>query len=130
MPVKINWLEEGRGVEFIASGVVTGAEIIAANRQIYQRGKLSKLRYKIVDRTGCTEYLLTSKEVETIADQDREAALVNPEIRMALVSTTPLQYGMSRVWQAHIDDTGLKTAIFEDRGRAEKWLSEQSAAKK
>ena len=122
MPVRINWLDEGRGVEFISAGKVTGAEIIAANKQIYQRANLLKLRYKIVDRTHCTEYLVTNEEVIIIADQARKAALVNPGIIMALVSTTPLQYGVSRVWQAYLDDSGLKTAIFEDRASAEEWV--------
>jgi|GEM_PF-6325078 len=54
MPVQSNFLEEGIGVEFITSGVLTGEEIIAANQELYTRENLLRLRYKVIDRTSCT----------------------------------------------------------------------------
>jgi len=35
MPIQINYLDKGTGIEIIASGIVTGEEIINANKEIY-----------------------------------------------------------------------------------------------
>lgn len=122
MAVTFNWLEGGLGVEFISAGIVTGGEIIEVNRRIYRPEHLARLRYKIIDRTRCTEYLVSNREVEIIAGQDREAARINSQILIALVSTTPLQFGVTRVWQSLVDDSGLRTEIFVDRASADAWL--------
>jgi len=122
MPVQINFIEDGFGVEFISSGIVTGSQIIQANEKIYTHEILSRLNYKIVDRTNCTEYNVTTKDIQIIASQDRKAAKINPNIIIALISTTPLQYGMSRMWEAYVDETGFQVEIFKDRGNANKWI--------
>jgi hypothetical protein len=125
MPVQIKFIEDGLGVEFISSGIVTGNEIIQANEKIYTHEILPRLKYKIVDRTHCAEYNVTTTDIQIIAGQDRKAAKINPNIIIALVSTTPLQYGMSRMWETYVDETGFQMGIFKDRGSANTWLRDK-----
>jgi hypothetical protein len=122
MPVQINFIEGGLGIEFISSGIVTGSEIIQSNEKIYTREILPRLKYKIIDRTNCTEYNVTTKDIQIIASQDRKASQINPNIIIAIISTTPLQHGMSRMWEAYVDETGFQMELFKDRGSADKWL--------
>lgn len=123
MPVKINILENGSGIEFISSGVVKGIDIINANNKIYTPEHLARLRYKIIDRTTCTEYLVTSDEMRRIADQDIEASKINRSITIILVSPTKLQYGMTRMWQVLSDETGWKSEIFDTRENANDYIN-------
>lgn len=123
MPVKINILENGTGIEFIASGIVTGKEIIAANKKIYTAEHLSGLKYKIIDRTACTDYLVTTEEMQDIADQDLQASKTNNKITIVLVSPTPLQYGMTRMWQLLSDETQWKSEIFKTRKDADEYIN-------
>jgi hypothetical protein len=127
MSIKINYLRDGEGIEFIAFGGVTGTEVIEANKKIYNRGNLLRLKYKIVDRTNCTEYLVKAEEIQIIAEQEKEAAKVNPNFIIALISSSTLQYAMSRMWQLYVEanESGLRTAVFKDRKSAEKWIKEQ-----
>lgn len=125
MPIQIIYIDEGIGVEFIASGVVTGADIIAANKEIYRNENFSKQRYQIVDRTKCTKFDVSHEEIMIIAEQDKIAAKTNPNIIIALISVSPLQYGISRMYQAYVGDEGFLTEVFRDRNSAEKWLEEQ-----
>jgi myo-inositol-1-phosphate synthase len=90
MPIDINCLDGGTGIGFIASGVVTGTEVIEANKKIYNRKNLLRLRYKIIDRTNCTEYRVTPEDIQVIAEQDKEAAKVNSNVVIALISPTAL----------------------------------------
>lgn len=123
MPVKINILENGAGIEFISSGIVTGKEIIEANRKIYTPEQLTKLKYKIIDRTTCKEYLVTNEEMRIIANQDIQASKINRNITIILVSPTKLQYGMTRMWQALSDETGFKSEIFTNRESADDYIN-------
>jgi hypothetical protein len=125
MPIQIKYIDNGIGVEFIGSGVVTGADIIAANKEIYRNENFLKHRYKIIDRTECTKYQASKEEIIIIAEQDKVAARTNPNIIIAFISTLPLQYGISRMYQAYVGDNGFLTEIFRDRKSAEKWIEEQ-----
>jgi hypothetical protein len=125
MPIQIKYVDEGIGVEFIGLGVVTGADIIAANKEIYRNENFHRQRYQIVDRTYCTKYEVSHKEIIIIAEQDKAAAITNPNIVIALISTSPLQYGISRMYQAYVGDEGFLTEVFQDRKSAEKWIEEQ-----
>ena len=125
MPIQIKYIDSGIGVEFIGSGVVTGEDIIAANKEIYSNKNFSKQRYKIVDRTNCTEYKVSTVEIRIIAEQDKAAAKTNPNIIIALISTTDLQYGISRMYQAYVRDIGFLVEVFRNRKSAEEWVDSQ-----
>ena len=125
MPIQIKYIDGGIGVEFIGSGVVTGADIIAANKEIYRNENFSKQRYQIIDRTECTKYEVSHKEIIIIAEQDKVAAKTNPNIIIAFISTSPLQYGISRMYQSYVGDEGFLTEVFRDRKSAKRWIEEQ-----
>jgi hypothetical protein len=118
----VNYLENGYGIEIIASGTVTGEEIIDAHKEIYKKETLKKLRYKIVDRTDCTKYQVYPDEIEKIAVMDDDASKINPNIIIAVISTTSLQYGMTRMWQAYLTNNLFITRNFSDRISADKWV--------
>jgi len=124
MPVQINTLQDGIGIEFISSDVVTGKEIIEANKKIYTRENLLRLKYKIIDRSTCTDYHVTPGEIKIIANQDIEASKINKNIVIVLVSPTALQYGMTRMWQVYADDIGFQSKIFKDRESAYEYINE------
>ena len=82
MPYQINYLQNGIGIELLVSGVITGKEVIEANKIIYSKENLQRLRYKLVDRTNCAETKVTSEEMENIAMQTIEAAKINKDFLM------------------------------------------------
>jgi hypothetical protein len=125
MPIQIKYIEGGLGVEFIGSDVVTGTDIIEANKEIYSNENFSRQRYQIVDRTNCAEFQVSNEEIRIIAEQDKAAAKTNPNIIIALISKTDLQYGISRVYSALVGDNGFLTEIFRDRKNAEEWIEKQ-----
>jgi len=125
MTIQINYPDNGIGIEIIASGVVTGEEIIKAQDEIYNEENLQKQKYQIIDRTHCTEYQVSSEDIERISDRDNRASEVNSYIIIAVVSSTPLQYGMTRMWQAYIREDRFVTKIFADRKSADEWIELQ-----
>lgn len=125
MPIQIKYINDGIGVEFMCSGIVTGADIIATNKEIYRNENFSRQRYQIVDKTKCAEYKVNNEEIRIMAEQDKAAAKTNPNVIIAFISPSPLQYGLSRMYQAYVGDNGFLTEIFRDRKSAEEWIEEQ-----
>ena len=122
MPIQINYLDKGTGIEIIASGIVTGEQIINANKEIYNEENLYKQRYQIIDRSHCSKYEVFAEEIEAIAEIDNQASEKNPNIIIALVSTTSIQYGMTEMWRAYLKNDLFVTRNFLDRESANKWI--------
>lgn len=125
MPIKIKYTEDGTGIIFIAFDVVTGKDIVEANKDIYSRKNFPKMKYKIADRTKCTEYLVKGSEVRMIAEQEKEASKINPDFIVALVSKSDHQYGMTRMYHAYMGDEGFLSEVFDDQESAKSWINEQ-----
>ena len=123
MPVDVNFLDDGAGVELIISGATTGKENIEANSKLYTKETLSRLKYKIIDRTACTEYRITSEEIQLLAQQNIQASRINNKFIIVFVSPTPEQYGMTRMWQVYVEESYLRTEIFKDRQSANEFIS-------
>ena len=125
MAIKINYLDGGEGIEILATGTVTGQEIIEEHKEIYNAENLKRQKYQIIDRTHCTKYLVSDEEVREIALIDKQASETNPNIIIAIVSSSDLQYGVSRAWQAHVQASKFLTRVFRDRISADAWIQEQ-----
>ncbi len=122
MTIEIHYTEDRIGLVFSAVGKVTGQDIIDAQEDVYNSAIFMHLKYWIVDRSQCTEYTVTAEDVARIAEMDNQAAKINPHLLVALVSETDLQFGISRMYEAHIDANGFKAMSFRDRATAEKWI--------
>ena len=125
MPIELKYVNDVAGVEFVCTGRVTGAEIIEANNSVYRHEGFVKLKYQLIDRTDCTDYQVSNAEIEQIARQDLEAAKINPNMIVVFVATTDLQYGLTRMYQAHVGNLGFETELFRDRSRAIQWLEDR-----
>ena len=123
MTIQVNYLENGIGIEIIASGIVTGEEVIEAHKEIYNKENLKKQKYKIIDRTDCTKYQVYPEDIEKIAEMDDEASRINPNLLIAVISTTSLQHGMTRMWQAYMKNNVFVTKNFLDRISADNWIN-------
>jgi hypothetical protein len=129
MAIEINYLDDGVGIEIVASGIVSGDEVLAAHKEIYSPENLSRQRYQIVDRTRCDYYCVRPDEIKKIAELDITAAKSNPNIRIAIVAPTDLQFGMSRMWQIYVQESPIVTKIFHNRQSADAWIQEQMSNK-
>ncbi len=127
MSVTVNFLEQGRGVEILAEGVVCAAEVLAASHRMYAEERLGRQRYQIIDKTRCTEYALTADDIAALAEMDIQASKINPDIVIAVVESAHLQFSLTELWQAHLEECPFRTQAFQSREQAEAWLAQQLA---
>ena len=125
MPIKTIYMEDGLGITYHAYDLVTGNEVINANEEAYSRKDFPERRYKIVDRTDCTEYRVGASEVKKIAEQEKDGAKINPDFIVALVSKTDHQFGMTRMYHAYMNDEGFISESFEDQESAMQWINKK-----
>ena len=123
MSVEVNLLEDS-GVELLATGTVYGAEIIKANEQLVNDESLHNIRYKLIDKSACTEYLVTAAEIEKVAELNHIFAKANPGIVVAIVESRTLQFSLTGLWQAIVKKVDLKNQNFYSREAALEWLAE------
>ena len=126
MGIEINLLEDGRGVEVLAEGVVQGWEIIDAHTRIYDERYLERQHYQVIDKSACTEYDVTADDIDAIAELDRKASIVNPDIVIAVIEASALQFSLTELWQAHLAECTFLTKSFRDRQSAVEWISENA----
>ena len=117
-------LEGGVGVEVLATGVVCGREILAAHREIYDKKHLSKQKYHLIDKSKCTEYDVTAHDIAAIVELDEEASKTNPNIVVAFIESETLQFSLTEVWQASVEDFVFKSKSFKDRNTALEWIEQ------
>jgi hypothetical protein len=125
MTIHINHIDNGVGIEIVASGIVTGEEIIEAHKEIYNETNLKNQKYQIIDRSHCKEYKVSSADVQQIAEIDKAASKSNPDIIIALISPTDIQFGMSRMWQTYVEESRFLSKVFRDSKSADEWIKKQ-----
>jgi len=124
MSIEVNVLDNGEGIEILATGIVYGREIIQAHSKIYDEKYLKSQKYHIIDKSKCTEYDVTAGDIEIIAELDEKASRINPNIIIAVIESESLKFTLTDVWQAYVKNYIFKTQAFSSREYALSWISE------
>ena len=122
MPIEIEYLHGGCGIEMIGKGVVSGKEIYDGNCIIYSGDTLSRHKYQIVNLGNVERVEVSQEEAVKLANQDIEASKTNPDIVIAVVADLNHAFGLGRMWEAHANKSGFKTRVFRKREEATAWI--------
>lgn len=120
MNVEIIW-EPPQGVVKRHFGHLTGKDVLAANIKIEADPRFDSLRYVINDFLGCTGVSISAPEIEEIAAIDSSAAIINPNIRIAMVATLPEVIVAANAY-ANDALTIYPTRVFYSMADARAWL--------
>jgi hypothetical protein len=132
MPIETKYVDGGLGVLLSGHGKVTGKDIISSNNQIFSsKETMIKNRYGLIDFSNITQYEVSTPEVEIIASQDKKASEYIPNAVVAVVAKKDFVFGMSRMWEIIVKNTGLhwEIMVFRDREEAEAWIKERTKEK-
>ena len=123
MTIKVKYLEEGQGIEFILSGVVHGSDIIEIHKEIHSPKVVAKLKFKIIDKSNVTENYVSVEEVKAISELDTNINDINGNIITAFISPNDLVRSLGDLWKEYIKDSSDSIRTFETREEANKWLA-------
>jgi hypothetical protein len=126
MPVRIKYLDNGLGAEFIGTGIVNGKDLIEATKNVFASAEnLKESRYGLLDFSGVDFFNLSSAELRIVTQLDKDAAAINPDLVIAIVTGKNRTSGVSRIWHAYMDETNWDTGIFGSRPDAESWIKKR-----
>ena len=121
MPYQASW--EPLGVALHFSGVVSGKDLIAANREVQTSPALPTMKYLIVDFLAAAEFDIGIGTARTVAVLDQNAAGTNPDVKVAIITSSALVRGMSSVYALYHKVMGgsWTTEIFAREVDARAW---------
>jgi hypothetical protein len=125
LPVRL--LRNQNGVVFSCHGRVTAKEMAAAKTALMERpAEIGSCMFSIVDHTGAERVDYSTADLQKLARLDHALAPYTRDgIAVAIVAPRDLEFGLSRMWQAFVEDNGWETMVFRSRKRAEAWIREK-----
>lgn len=104
------------------SGLVTSHEMLKANTGFIKHSQFTSFKNQLWHFDSIDDLLLSTEEIKQIADQHRSVSLRNPNIKIAICSSSPLVYGFSRMYEGFYADGPWQIMVFYDLDNAKKWL--------
>lgn len=123
MTIKVNYLDQGKGMEFLLSGIVNGSDIINVHKEVHTPEVIAALRYKIIDKRKVTENYISHEEVKIISELDRKVKSINSNIITAYISPNDLIKSLGELWKTLTDDESNNIKTFNTREDADKWIA-------
>jgi hypothetical protein len=130
MPIATETLDDGRGLLMTGRGTLTGAEIIAAKRQLLaDEAAIREVTFCVFEMLHIAKLDITVQEIHDIASIDRELTRVIPRATIAVIAPCDHDFGMARMWESIADLPGWMTKICRTVPEAEQWLFEHGATR-
>ena len=123
MPYESYYVDSGKGLLKVGTGVVTAMEIYHNALQVaadVERSK--KLKYALIDFSQTTELQATPDSIRQVIEVNRKTAQLTPGAFVAIIAPDPFAFGISRFWQAFAEDLGWSANVFHGRPAAIMWL--------
>ena len=125
MPVKINYIADGRGVELCLTEVVHGHEFLQAKKELVENKLFIGVQYQIINKSNCTEYNVSAEEILGVSEYDKIIAIINQNFITAIIESNTLQYSLTSLWQKVVEDFNFKNNSFNDRESALAWIMKE-----
>ena len=123
MPIAIRYIDGGKGVILTGEGVVTGTDLLAANKEIYSRDLVAEpYHYGLFDADGLTGITASTEEMRALAAASIAVARRMPRFVIAIYAKDSLTFGLARMWEAFVEQSGWITHVFRERPRAVAWV--------
>jgi hypothetical protein len=127
MPWTAVHLTDGAYLRF--SGAVTGEELVRANMHFYRQAYKGGPRFAVFDFTDVERFHVDTTSISRIAAQDTVAAAAAiPELVVAVVAPQLLVFGMLRMWEMQVGETGWHIKVARSRAEAFSWLENEGIA--
>lgn len=118
MPIDYQIDPARRLVVNTATGHVSGAELLGAQRSMVHDPDFDSSFSQILDLSALTSVDVTAEQIRSIA----ALTAFSPTSRRAHVVTDPVQYGLLRMFQAYAGDRGGEIRLFTTRAQADRWI--------
>ena len=131
MPIETNDLDGGIGVLIYGVGAITNEEYLESfkNHLTQSREKLERYLYTLSDFTSATEVNVSSESISLVVSWCKDVAKYNRHVIVATVAHDDLIYGLARMSQMLMEQTGWQHEVFRNREDAVTWIRKSVEAR-
>jgi hypothetical protein len=131
MPIEIEGHQNGVGVVYNCRGAVTIDDFFQAGLGfLAYPEEIKKWRYCLIDLTFVEAMNISSTDIQTVVEQNKRIAEVAiPGALLGVASPRDLGFGLSRMWEAFMEEIGWETMTFRSRPQAEDWIRQRMLQK-
>ena len=122
MGCEIKYIDGGEGIELLFSGKLNLDDFLEAYAEIYNDQNLYRQKYQIGEFTGVDSIELSSEDIRILAHIDIDASKKNPNIIIATIGKSDLEFGLSRMWEIFADECLFEIKVFRNKEDAKKWI--------
>lgn len=107
-------------------GSVDGETLLSENRRMFfeETDAFRRCRFWYADFTGSDLAGVSAAHIKALRAIAEEAAVLQPELAVAIVAPGDLQFALGRMWSLLAELTGWRTGTFRTPEEACRWLSE------
>lgn len=126
MELRLELVDAGRGIRLTTEGIVPGNLIVRAHRAILEDhlDRFADVRYWFSDHSRLRALEIDAEDAREVAWIGRNLARANPGLVVANLASGDLEYGVVRMWQAHVDDLGWRARTSRDETQLLAWMRE------
>jgi hypothetical protein len=130
MAIEIKYFDSGKGVLWMGAGTLTGEDLLLANKEMFSRDIVAEpYHYGLFDSAAVTEVEISADTMRQNAMQDVSEARQMPKFVFAIYAKSDVTFGLARMWEALVGESGWTTRTFGKRSDAVEWLKAQVATK-
>ena len=131
MPLKVDFMDGGQGVTFLAFGHLTGSDLIRAVAEVETTKKAaSNVLYVFFDFNGVIGVDITTFQLHQLAGISVSASTRSLKGRVvAIYAKDDLPFALTRMWMVFVQESGWETAVFRERAPAIAWVKQRVSDK-
>ena len=124
MAIEIKDLDGGLGNLILGSGVIDDEEYFGILREHLMQDdtKFRKYCYSLCDWTQVAQVNVSNDAIYKVANLCKNASSVNPDAVVGIAAKSDLAFGLSRMSQMLMTETGWEYKVFRNREDAEEWI--------
>ncbi len=126
VPLSIEIQEDGVTVHLVASGSITGRELVEANEAFFGASLESfrRCRFWISDYSAADLAEVDGPSLRRVSEISLDAARSNPDLAVAIVAGADLAFGFARMWEAFSSETGWRVRVVRGPEEAQRWIAD------
>ena len=126
MPYSIDYIDDEGGVIVTYSGIVTNDDISnSLEERLSSRKRVKAYRYAITNCLNIESYDVTTKGMIYAASTASKVHKINKNIVAINIMPSDLEFGMARIWEAHVSHTNWQVMTVRTMEEAYCFLKEK-----
>ena len=114
---------EDRGIYYRGEDRVSARALFGSLAEIYDtQDAIRGLSFQFCDFTGTTGTDVEYADVRRMAEIDRHALEVNPDMQIVMLCESDLTFGLARIWESLAYCGSTRPRVFRNRQAAEEAL--------